>query len=245
MHTIPNRAYSGLCIALLSLAQTGHCATVNLQNATATYSQTASGDFSVGRASDGILNDNLGWAIQDGITNQTAAWETTQDVGFASGSRLTFNLYQYANYWGYTETLGRFRISITTDNRSQFADGLATGGNVTANWIVLNPDSYLAQNGTTLAKLGDNSILASGATPITDVYTVSALTFLTGISGVRLEVLSDPSLPQNGPGREPPNGNFVLSEFTMSITQVPEPGTIAFFAVGCGVLVQMRRKRSA
>ena len=36
---------------------------------------------------------------------------------------------------------------------------------------------------------------------------------LTGITGFPLEVLSDPTLPFNWPGRKPANGNFVLSQF--------------------------------
>ncbi len=34
---------------------------------------------------------------------------------------------------------------------------------------------------------------------------------MQGITGIRLEVLTDKSLPKNGPGRAP-NGNFVLNE---------------------------------
>src|SRR5262249_47112084 len=39
---------------------------------------------------------------------------------------------------------------------------------------------------------------------------------LGGITGIRLEALTDPSLPFNGPGREPLNGNFHVAEFTVS-----------------------------
>jgi len=106
---------------------------------------------------------------------------------------------------------------VTTDDRSTFCNGLATGGNVTANWTVLDPIVFTSFNGTTLTKLSDHSILASGALPDTDVYTVKARTTLTGITGIRLEALTDPSLPNNGPGRQPLNGNFVLSEFTVAI----------------------------
>ena len=54
--------------------------------------------------------------------------------------------------------------------------------------------------------------IASGANPSPDSYTVTAKTTLKEITGIRLEVLPDPSLPGQGPGRAP-NGNFVLSEF--------------------------------
>ena len=214
---------------------------VPLQNATATFSQydpSIGWDFTVQKAINGTLADNLGWSIAihnqvGSITNQTAAFETTSDIGFASGSQLTFKLYQTHDFDFAMHTIGRFRLSVTTDNRSQFADGLFSNGDVTANWVVLNPDSFVSANGATLSKLGDFSILASGFSPNTDIYTVTATTFLTGITGIRLEVLEDPSLPFNGPGRQPENGNICLSEFEVSITQIPEPSAAALVAAGC------------
>ena len=128
-----------------------------------------------------------------------------------------------------SHTVGRFRISVTTDDRTTFADGLANGGDVEANWIVLDPDTFFSDNGgvvgndTTLAELPDHSLLASGSQAVTAVetYTVTALTDLTGITGVRLEMLTDPSLPLNaggfnGPGRSTTSGNYVLREFAMT-----------------------------
>ncbi|HWQ92460.1 MAG TPA: proprotein convertase P-domain-containing protein, partial [Clostridia bacterium] len=184
---------------------------VTLQQPTATWSQTSSGDFSVARAIDGVLGDNLGWAIQFGIADQTAVFETTSNVGFEDGTVLSFTLTQNAYLTYHPDTLGRFRISVTTDDRSTFADGQSRSGDVGANWTVLEPISQISANGATLTRLPDNSILASGAAPDLDVYTVLAKTPLTNITGVRLEVLTDPSLPSGGPGREPNNGNFVLT----------------------------------
>ena len=140
-------------------------------------------------------------------------------------------------------TLGRLRLSVTTDNRSLFADGLASGGDVTATWTVLDPSSFVSANGATLSKLGDLSILASGFSPDTDIYTISAQTSLTGITGVRLEAIEDPSLPFGGPGRQPGNGNFVLSEFQMDIVAVPEPSIYALVALGGFGCAAIRRAR--
>ena len=44
-----------------------------------------------------------------------------------------------------------------------------------------------------------------------------------GVSGVRLEVMADPSLPKNGPGRQD-NGNLTLTDFDV---QIFEPGATA------------------
>ena len=45
---------------------------------------------------------------------------------------------------------------------------------------------------------------------------------LVGITGIRLEVMSDPSLPAKGPGRAP-NGNFVLNEFKVEAAKQGDP----------------------
>lgn len=118
---------------------------------------------------------------------------------------------------------------MTTDDRSTFADGLDTGGDVTANWTVLNPVSFTAANGATLAKLGDHSLLVSGAP-----NTIVAHTTLTGITGFRLEALLDPSLAHDGPGFAC-GGSFVVQEFQVSIAPVPEPASTVLLS-GLGLL---------
>ena len=212
---------------------------VGLQQPTATFSQTSDGDFSVGRAINGTIADGLGWAISPQIGPQTAVFETTSDIGLSAGSLLTFTLNHAYSAWG-EHTLGHFRISVTTDNRSTFADGLASGGDVTANWTVLDPNSFTSANGATLSELADHSILVSGALPDTDIYTITVPTSLTGITGVRLEALTDSSLPFGGPGRQPSNGNFVLSEFTVGIDTIPEPSSTL---VASGMLLCLAIKR--
>ncbi len=59
--------------------------------------------------------------------------------------------------------------------------------------------------------------------------TITALTSLTGITGFRLEMLADASLPANGPGRFG-NGNFVLSELGVSAVAVAGLALTAFAA---------------
>jgi hypothetical protein len=63
--------------------------------------------------------------------------------------------------------------------------------------------------------LSDDSVLVVPNALIPMAYTVIADTALTGITGVRLEALKDPSLPFDGPGMQTVNGNFVVSEFQM------------------------------
>lgn len=77
-------------------------------------------------------------------------------------------------------------------------------------WVPVGVEKAVSKNGATLTTQPDGSVLASGANPANDIYTVTAKTTLKGITAIRLEVLPDPSLPAKGPGRAP-NGNFVLS----------------------------------
>lgn len=217
---------------LASLPVSG--ANVDLQNATATFSQSYYDNFSIAHAINGTSADGLGWAIYDGneqfgtTSPQTAVFETGLDVGAVGGSYVDFTL-EFAN-WNPYHLIGSFRLSATTDSRASYADGLASGGDVTANWTVLDVVSLSSLNGTTLTKQGDGSILASGALPGTDTYTIRTSTTLVGITGFRLEVLADPSLPTDGPGRQPDNGNFILSELSVGLTAVPEPRDTALLA---------------
>ncbi len=83
-------------------------------------------------------------------------------------------------------------------------------------WTVLAPDALESSGGATLTKQPDGAVLAGGANPAKDVFTVTAKTDLKLITGFRLEALTDPSLPSKGPGRA---GNFVLSAFKVSVNK--------------------------
>ena len=192
-------------------------ALVPLQNGTATFSQTLNFTHSPDQAIDGIFDDSSGsWAIArydgfGGTNPETAVWETVTDL---SADVLTFTM--YFNHGNPGHLLGRFRLSVTTDNRSTFADGLDTGGAVAANWIVLENPIVHGPAGMTFTTLSDSSVLAGGATPGQGIYTVTYATPVSGITGVRLEALEDPSLPGgNGPGLFERNGNFLLNEITL------------------------------
>ena len=89
-------------------------------------------------------------------------------------------------------------------------------------WTVLEPIEAVSKGGATLTKQDDGSVLASGKNPSPETYTVKAKTDLKNITAIRLEVLADPSLPANGPGRAP-NGNFVLNELKVSAAPADKP----------------------
>jgi hypothetical protein len=79
-------------------------------------------------------------------------------------------------------------------------------------WHVLDPIAITSANGAALLRQGDLSILSTGTRPATDTYTITCQTNLRDVTGVRLEVLTDPTLPRQGPGRQD-NGNLHLNEF--------------------------------
>jgi cytochrome c553 len=78
---------------------------------------------------------------------------------------------------------------------------------------------------TEFGKLEDGSLLAQGSAPDKDVYRIRIATNRRRITGLRLDVLTDDSLPMKGPGRQG-NGNLHLSEFRASVIQAGEIETL-------------------
>jgi len=89
-----------------------------------------------------------------------------------------------------------------------------------ARWAVLEPASMTAVKAS-LKRLDDGLILAFGANENNESYTFKVNTDLRGITALRLEILADPSLPKNGPGRAA-DGKFMLSDIV--VTAVPIAG---------------------
>lgn len=84
-------------------------------------------------------------------------------------------------------------------------------------WRVLDPTSVTSGGGATLTKQEDHSWLASGVNPTHDEYTIITSIDPGQFSGLLLETLPDPSLPNQSLGRYP-NGNFVLTDIDAVIT---------------------------
>jgi hypothetical protein len=77
-------------------------------------------------------------------------------------------------------------------------------------WKTLEPKEMASAGGATLTKQADLSILASGANPATETYTIRADIPGLTVTALRLEALPDASFTAHGPGRSE-NGNFVLT----------------------------------
>ncbi len=83
-------------------------------------------------------------------------------------------------------------------------------------WIVVPTERPTSDGGTEFVAQEDGSWLARGPAPPSDRYVIP-LTMpieLSKVTALRLETLTDLSLPQQGPGRAG-NGNFVLSELEL------------------------------
>ncbi len=101
-------------------------------------------------------------------------------------------------------------------------------------WTVLQPTTMTSAAGATLTRLADGSILASGLNPAIDTATVEAVTTFAKITGLRLEVLTDPSLPHHGPGRAG-TGSFLLNGIRLTVVtdpRAPVPVRLSQFCSG-------------
>ncbi len=83
-----------------------------------------------------------------------------------------------------------------------------------ARWTILKPTEMKSAGGATLTELEDHSILAGGANPPSDKYTVVFIVpERTDIQSIRLETLPHDSLPGKGPGR---STKGVVGAFTLN-----------------------------
>ena len=211
-------------------------ASIPLQNATATFSQPLTADFTPDKTIDGIISgpDWTSWAVfPDQFNTQTIVWETKNDLTL-NHATVNFLLFHQELLALPGHSLGHFRLSYTTDNRDQFADGRADGGDVSANWIPIDPVFMSSSEGEIFNEQSDLSIVVSEGKNQYPIYTIGSELTVDGITGFRLEAIS---------GRQPLNGNFALSEFMVSA--VPEPETYAMLLAGLGVLMFGARRKKA
>jgi hypothetical protein len=89
-----------------------------------------------------------------------------------------------------------------------------------ATWRTLNVIEAKSAGGATLTVQDDGSILATGKNPDFDTYTFTAKAPLAGVTTIRVEALSHPSLVKGGPGRAD-NGNFDLTDFRV-VAKLPD-----------------------
>ena len=89
-------------------------------------------------------------------------------------------------------------------------------------WKVLDGTDVFGTSGVRFEKLRDGSFIPRGDNPTTVAYYFNARTSLKGITGLRLELLTDPTLPRTGPGRAT-QGTALLSEFVVEAAPSGQP----------------------
>ena len=224
-------AMSGAVLAALMAVQ-GAAQAVTFSSAAATFEQA--GGWTATKAMDGLIPAsgalNSGWAISDfagdHTESQTALFTLTTPL--AQGTyTLVYTLTQ--NY-GSQHTLDTFSLAVANSGAPALL-GAQTPVSITA---------ATATGGAALSFTGAN-VDASGPSPVTSVYTITAtIASATPITGLYLNALN---FPATGPGRQPSNGNFVLTEFAVAATPVPEPSQWALMGAGLAVVSQLVRQR--
>jgi hypothetical protein len=114
------------------------------------------------------------------------------------------------------------RVVLTAETESEVARWERARGGRADPWIVLDPLVYRSAKGATPNKQADHSVRFDGPRPDVDTYTIEAHCEQQGITAVRLEVLTDASLPHQGPGRQD-NGNLHLTEFRVQAAPRAQP----------------------
>ncbi len=91
-------------------------------------------------------------------------------------------------------------------------------------WQPIDAASATSKNGTILEAQADKSLLASGPNPDQEIYSITFDAPRT-LGAIRLEVLTDASFPETGPGRGA-NGNVVLSGFEVERAPASAPDQV-------------------
>jgi autotransporter passenger strand-loop-strand repeat protein len=192
---------------------------VTFSSATATFCEQMGG-WATSQMIDGVFippngGQGAGWSVFDftsGVSDAADALLTIASPLPAGQYSLTFNLYQeYSGNPGHI--LGDFALDYTT----------AASPTLSSTQIPVSIQSASSLNGTTFSVLSSGELLANTTSNSlgTDTYTITAIVYSANpITGIFLDAIKNPSLPGGGPGGQYPNGNFVVSEFTLDATPV-------------------------
>ena len=223
-----NFVLTGVSMAIIPDAKDVKVVPITIQVASADFTQDG---FDPMGTLDG--DPRTGWAIQDGsgrLDKSRALTLAIHDWPKVEGpAKLVITLQQ--DYGG-THTLGRFRFRIKAkadasgdanpivETRREHLNAKLAAWQSTIKphrWTILAPDKSVSRKHATMNVKPDGSVLVTGDKPNNDVYEVEVSAKVPRITAIRLETLTDPSLPMNGPGRAPlfSLGDFILTEFVV------------------------------
>jgi hypothetical protein len=93
-------------------------------------------------------------------------------------------------------------------------------------WQPLENAEIFAAFGTKFDRLEDGSFIAKGDNSTSNNYKITARSPLKSITGFRLELLTDPTLPRSGPGRAN-DGSFFVTEFSVDTSAADRPEALS------------------
>ncbi len=201
-------------------------------------------DFPAALAVDGKAGN--GWAIDDASRRirepHAAVFVFNECIEGGASRRLAITIDQH---YGGGHTLGRFRLALrkveadVDDPKSSDSEKRERritakqaeweGAHRAFDWSPARPSRLFSKNHATLDPRPDGSVLARGDKPNNDVYEVDLDGKFDGSTALRLEVLPDPSLPDDGPGRAPlfSVGDFILTEIQVATVEGKDAKPIA------------------
>ncbi|WP_299465260.1 PSD1 and planctomycete cytochrome C domain-containing protein [uncultured Gimesia sp.] len=139
----------------------------------------------------GIGKGDLSFDMDQSVATQRDHWKTIQAAAQQKNSK----------------------ILLTPENLKLVAEWEQSRGPI-PHWVPLQADVFLSTNGADLKRQPDGSILSTGPPPDQETIVVTAGTSLSTLTAVRLDLLTDDSLPHKGAGRAH-NGNLHLTEFEL------------------------------
>ena len=205
--------------------------------------------FEAGKAID--ADQKTGWAVDAPGVDKAAPHGLTlylkDPVTLDAPGRVVLALHQR---YGRAHTLARFTVAAVREGHpasdgqeavrratyldERFAAWVKDVSAKAQRWTVLDPARCESKNHVSFRFLDDGSVLAHGDNPNTDTYTAEFRTDLKRIAAIRIETLTDPSLPNNGPGRGEimsAGGDFLLSEIKASAAPGQTPDAFADVAL--------------
>lgn len=153
--------------------------------------------------------------FNNGDESTTTVPKSDADVAAYSGLKAAFD-----------EKLSTLQTQLAEAQLTQAAEftkwqqenlnSLKTAAKDPVKFHVLKQPAYSSEAGILFEQQNGGVVLVSGENPERAVYTITGQSDLQSVTGLRLDVFPDKSLPANGPGRVA-HGNFVLSELTMEV----------------------------
>jgi hypothetical protein len=158
--------------------------------------------------------------FNNGDESTTTVPKSEADVAAYSGLKAAFD--------EKLKTLTSHLMEAQTAHAAEFAkwqqatlDQLNSAATEPVKFHVLKQPEHSSEAGIVFEQQMGGVVLVSGENPERAVYTITGESNLKSVTGVRLDVFPDKSLPANGPGRVA-HGNFVLSELTMEVASKPD-----------------------